>query len=90
MGLNVTLSTLIGSINILRAPLALTALQGLPGVLELHQVTTEVMPPSLVMSHQSGKLLQDYFDIDNTLISLLAFVDLCKVVNKIHKQGWAL
>ena len=22
------------------------------------------MPPSLVMSHQSGKLLQDYFDID--------------------------
>ena len=75
MGLNVTASTLIGSINIQRAPLALTALQGLPGVLELHQVTTEAMPPSLVMSHQSGKLLQDYFDIDDTLICLLAFVD---------------
>ena len=54
---------------------ALTALQGLPGVLELHQVTTEAMPPSLVMSHQSGKLLQDYFDIDDTLSSLLPFID---------------
>lgn len=70
--------------------MALTALQGLPGVPILDDAILESGTPSLVMSYQSGTLLQEYIDDGDTLMSLLAFVDLCKVIDKFHKRGWAI
>ena len=43
--------------------------------------------PALLMSYNSGTLLQDYVDDGDTLISLLAFVDLSEVLEKFHKYS---
>ena len=78
------------SASALHEVMALTALQGLPGVPILDEAVIESGTPSLVMSYQSGTLLQEYIDDGDTLMSLLAFVDLCKVIDKFHKRGWAI
>ena len=69
---------------------ALASLHGLPGVPKLYEVVTEEDTPSSIMRYQSGTRLQEYINDGDIIMSLLAFTSLCKVLERIHKRGWAI
>ena len=68
----------------------LAYLQGFPGVPKLYEVVTEKETPTSIMRYQSGTPLKEYIDDGDIIMSLLAFTSLCKVLERIHKRGWAI
>ncbi|CAL4131826.1 unnamed protein product [Meganyctiphanes norvegica] len=68
---------------------ALTALKGIRGIPHLHGIITHEEPAAIIMSIHPGRTLREYIEEGDTLMSLMAFSDICKIFEKIHSLSWA-
>ena len=69
---------------------ALAFLQGLPGVPKLYELYTKEDTPTSLMRYHCGTPLEAYIADGDITMALLAFSNVCKVLERIHKRGWAI
>lgn len=68
---------------------ALNSLKGFPGIPQLYGIIAKDVPAAIVMSYHSSKTLREYIEDGDSLMSLLAFSDICKNFEKMHSHSWA-
>jgi len=68
---------------------ALMSLKGIQGIPYLYGIITSEEPAAIIMSYHPGRTLRDYIEGGDTLMSLMAFSDICKILEKLHSRCWA-